>query len=1405
MKLGRGKQAGGSVRALARAVGAAIEPLEHRRYLTRYAIVGDMAETTAFNTVSAMMESWNPAHIISAGDNNNNDDADLEGTIGAKFHEWMSPYLGSMGAGSTTGNRFWPVLGNHDWDGGLTNYTNYFTLPNNERYYSVQLGEVEWFMMDSDTREPSGTSSTSTQAIWLQNALAASTATWQIVVFHHPAYSSASTPDNTYMRWPFQQWGADAIMSGHDHLYERLNVDGMPAFIVGTGGAGLHEFGAIDSHSVVRNDSIYGAMQLDASTTSLAFKYYKSDGSLYDSITLNTSPTAPSTPTNLTGTPLNSTQSRLFWTDASPGITTSFKIERSSNGGSSFSQVGTTTAGTTFFTDSSLTPGASYVYRIRASAAAGDSGYTSNVTVTLPTGTTTYLSDLTWTSATAGWGPVEKDMSIGGSLAGDGRTITLNGVTYSKGLGTHAVSDITYNLGGAYSRFLADVGVDDETGAGVVQFTVIADGQTIYDSGAVTQAGVTRSINVSVAGVQTLVLHVGNSDGTTSSDHADWAIARLQNNTPVNPPAAPSGLAATAVLPTEIDLTWGNVAGETGFRIERSTNNVTFTALNTVAADVLSYQDTTASPSTLYYYRVFAINSGGDSLPSNVADATTPASANVNYILTGNAWKYLDNGTNQGTAWRAIAFAETGWKTGNSQLGYGDGDEATVVSYGTNANQKYVTTYFRKSFTVADVSKVTALAMRLIRDDGAVVYLNGTEVYRSNLPTGTIAYNTLATDSLGGIDETNWLTSAIATNLLVNGTNVIAAEIHQADRTSSDLSFDFELTGTVVVPTPPTAPTNLAATGFSTTQINLTWTDTSSTETGFILERSPDGSTGWATVATPPAGATSASDTVVAGSQYFYRIRATNNGSDSANSAVAHSWPLAGVPSTPVPNAVVRNSTPITLDWADAPNATSYDVYTGAGNVLLGNVTVSQWTGFVPASDGAVLWKVVAKNSDNSSIGPQWSFTLDTTPPTASLGNQTPTTGSSTFDFVVTYADVTTAVDATTFDNSDITVSGPNSFSANATFVSAVGNVVTYRISAPGGTWDSADNGLYTVSQVANQLKDTAGNARPFGSIGSFTTAASFAWMTGSTLNIQFDGSATPIDLSTVSGNVIAKKGSTSLTFSGVIAVNAIGTASNDNLEIASAPPLTFSNGNGNDSIRVSSGNYAFASDLSPTLKNVAVTIDAGASATFNASQHLADLVVNGTAILAAGGSKTIVTKGLTIAGTLDLKDNTLLVDYSGASPIGAWNGSAYTGVSGLVQTGRNGGAWNGTGITTSSASGILTGLGLADASSLFGNQTTNFQGETIDATTLVIKFTYVGDADLSGTITGDDYFRIDSAYPAGTGYANGDFDFSGKINADDYFFIDYNYNKAQSPPAPQMAPAIAFLTTDNELLEELV
>ena len=169
------------------------------------------------------------------------------------------------------------------------------------------------------------------------------------------------------------------------------------------------------------------------------------------------------------------------------------------------------------------------------------------------------------------------------------------------------------------------------------------------------------------------------------------------------------------------------------------------------------------------------------------------ADAQTTLVPMGSSWKYLDNGTNQGTAWTGTGFSDAGWASGNAQLGYGDGDEATVVSYGSNSNSKYITTYFRKTINIADISQFTNYALSVKRDDGIVLYVNGTERYRNNMPTGTISYTTLATSASD--DGATAQTATLPAGTFVNGNNVIAVEIHQTAANSSDISFDLSLAG----------------------------------------------------------------------------------------------------------------------------------------------------------------------------------------------------------------------------------------------------------------------------------------------------------------------------------------------------------------------------------------------------------------------------------------------------------------------------------------------------------------------------------------------------------------------------------------------------------------------------------
>jgi hypothetical protein len=168
---------------------------------------------------------------------------------------------------------------------------------------------------------------------------------------------------------------------------------------------------------------------------------------------------------------------------------------------------------------------------------------------------------------------------------------------------------------------------------------------------------------------------------------------------------------------------------------------------------------------------------------------------NVNsiLILRESNWKYSDVGSLSGNTWRNSDFNDSSWKNGQAELGYGDDDEKTIVGFGGSSNNKHITTYFRKSFTVENSDHVIGLTLQLKCDDGAVVYLNGKEIVRFNLPIGEIGFSTTANESVGSGDESLFRTYSISPSFLVSGNNVVAVEVHQSSASSSDLSFDLEL------------------------------------------------------------------------------------------------------------------------------------------------------------------------------------------------------------------------------------------------------------------------------------------------------------------------------------------------------------------------------------------------------------------------------------------------------------------------------------------------------------------------------------------------------------------------------------------------------------------------------------
>ena len=258
----------------------------------RLAVIGDFGLAgEPLEQVAALVNSWDVDFIVTVGDNNYPDGeaATIDRNIGKYFQSYIAPYTGDYGPGGEI-NRFFPALGNHDWNTrDLQPHYDYFDLPGNERYYDVLWEFVHIFVVDSDSREPDGTGRSSVQASWLQEQLAASTAPWKLVFMHHPPYSSALHGSYPPVQWPYQEWGASAVIAGHDHTYERILRNDFPYFVNGLGGSpNRYSFILPIDGSQIRYRDVHGAMLIEATQENITFQFINVDGQVIDSYTIET-------------------------------------------------------------------------------------------------------------------------------------------------------------------------------------------------------------------------------------------------------------------------------------------------------------------------------------------------------------------------------------------------------------------------------------------------------------------------------------------------------------------------------------------------------------------------------------------------------------------------------------------------------------------------------------------------------------------------------------------------------------------------------------------------------------------------------------------------------------------------------------------------------------------------------------------------------------------------------------------------------------------------------------------------------------------------------------------------------------------------------------------------------------
>ena len=258
---------------------------------TVFAVVGDFGTGDSIeSTVADLVKSWDPQFIITTGDNRYYA-TNYDLTIGRDYCEFIEGAASGKycdGNGSSI-NAFFPSTGNHDYTnaGGINEYLSYFDLPGagiqtsgtsgSERYYDFNMGPVHFFVIDSYDAIENGTMTA--QQTWLQDQMASSTARWKIVYFHHSPYSSGAHHGSTFeMRWPFAQWGADAVLSGHEHTYERLDYDSIPYFVNGLGGAGIYSFSSLLPGSVVHYNAEHGAQKVVVDDTTMTFSFIDING-----------------------------------------------------------------------------------------------------------------------------------------------------------------------------------------------------------------------------------------------------------------------------------------------------------------------------------------------------------------------------------------------------------------------------------------------------------------------------------------------------------------------------------------------------------------------------------------------------------------------------------------------------------------------------------------------------------------------------------------------------------------------------------------------------------------------------------------------------------------------------------------------------------------------------------------------------------------------------------------------------------------------------------------------------------------------------------------------------------------------------------------------------------------------
>ena len=321
---------------------------------------------------------------------------------------------------------------------------------------------------------------------------------------------------------------------------------------------------------------------------------------------------------------------------------------------------------------------------------------------------------------------------------------------------------------------------DDRTG---VRYELIRDNKVVE-----TTTARQLSVPIEESPVRYFVRSVDEAGNRSTSS----PVLTVQAGVPTTPPASPT-VTGAAIDATSVRLDWNSVTDATEYRVSRNGSQV-----GVVAAPAATFTDTGLTAATTYNYAVIAVNGAGQQSTPGTTSVTTGSatSTDVQMVASLSSWKWRFDSTPWPADWRERTFDDSTWKTGSAVLGWNTPGLGTDISVDAQTPRP-LSAQFRQSFNIADPSTIATAQISVLANDGVVVYVNGTEVGRANLPTGTLTQNSYATASPRSTTAAAArVTMNVPVALLVAGNNVVATSSHSNFRSTPDMSFDLSLVGT---------------------------------------------------------------------------------------------------------------------------------------------------------------------------------------------------------------------------------------------------------------------------------------------------------------------------------------------------------------------------------------------------------------------------------------------------------------------------------------------------------------------------------------------------------------------------------------------------------------------------------